>query len=97
MSRMAAGEKSAFSDCIANFGDLVWSLARRMTRTTADAEDAVQDIFLKVWQNAARFDPGRGTAVVFIDAIARRTLIERLRQRSRRIVKVHMETKDSPA
>lgn len=97
MSRMAAGEKSAFSDCIASFGDLVWSLARRMTRTAADAEDAVQDIFLKVWQNAGRFDPARGTEVVFIAAIARRTLIDRLRQRSRRIVEVPIDSEDSPA
>ncbi len=98
---MAAGEKAAFPDCIASFGDLVWSLARRMTRSPADAEDAVQDIFLSVWQSAGRYDPARGSEATFIAAIARRTLIDRYRRSTRRVVEVPLDPpgdeRDSPA
>jgi RNA polymerase sigma-70 factor (ECF subfamily) len=58
----------------------VWAIARRMTRSRADAEDAVQDIFVDVWRSAARFDAAQGSAKVFVTTIARRRLIDRIRR-----------------
>lgn len=68
------------SECIAEYGALVWSLARRLSRTPADAEDATQEIFLDIWRSAARFDAAQGSDKVFIAMIARRRLIDRLRK-----------------
>jgi RNA polymerase sigma-70 factor (ECF subfamily) len=51
-----------------------------MTRTRADAEDAVQDIFVDVWRSASRFDAAQGSEKVFITTIARRRLIDRIRR-----------------
>lgn len=72
--------------CIDRYGGLVWSLARRFCETAADAEDAVQDIFIEVWENAGRFDPAAGAEITFISVLARRRLIDglRLRQSQRR-------------
>ena len=67
-------------ECIAEYGALVWSLARRLSRTPADAEDATQEIFLDIWRSAARFDATQGSDKVFIAMIARRRLIDRLRK-----------------
>jgi RNA polymerase sigma-70 factor (ECF subfamily) len=81
---VARGDRVAVSRCIAIYGSLVWSLARRMSATTADAEDAVQEIFLDLWRSAGRFDPARGPEHTFVVTIARRRLIDRLRaQRAR--------------
>lgn len=71
LERIAAGDPRAVGDCIDEFGGLVWAIARRMTRSRADAEDAVQEIFVDVWRSAGRFDPAQGTAKVFITTIAR--------------------------
>ena len=46
----------------------------------ADAEDAVQEIFIDVWRSAARFDATQGSEKVFITTIARRRLIDRIRR-----------------
>lgn len=70
--------------CIDQYGSLVWSMARRMSRNPADAEDAVQDIFVDVWRHAKRYDPHLGSERVFIAVLARRRLIDRARKLQRR-------------
>jgi RNA polymerase sigma-70 factor (ECF subfamily) len=82
LPRIAEGDRSAIRDCIARYGGLVWSLARRAAQN--DAEDAVQEIFLDLWKSAARFDPRMGSEVTFVATIARRRLVDRRRQRQRR-------------
>jgi RNA polymerase sigma-70 factor, ECF subfamily len=80
LQRIASGEPAAVRECIAEYGALVWSLARRLTRTPSDAEDATQEIFLDIWRSAGRFDAKQGSDKVFIAMIARRRLIDRLRK-----------------
>lgn len=85
LKRIAAGDKSAVQDCLDNYGGLVWSLARRMSPNTDDAEDAVQEIFIDVWKNAARFDETQSSETTFVAMIARRRLIDRLRKTNRQL------------
>jgi RNA polymerase sigma-70 factor (ECF subfamily) len=68
---------------VTRYERLVWSLARRYTVDATEAEDAVQDIFLSIWQSADRFEPARASEPVFLTVIARRRLIERARGRRR--------------
>jgi RNA polymerase sigma-70 factor (ECF subfamily) len=84
LERIAAGDPAAVQECIATYGNLIWSIARRFLRADADAEDAVQDIFIDLWSSASRFDARIATEVAFVSTIARRRLIDRVRQRSRR-------------
>ncbi|MHC5004355.1 MAG: RNA polymerase sigma factor [Planctomycetota bacterium] len=83
LQRVAAGEMSAMQDCIDTYGGLVWSLARRFCPTAAEAEDAVQEVFIALWENADRFDENQGSEVTFVAMIARRRLIDRGRKRER--------------
>ncbi len=85
LPRLSTGEPRAAEECIDRYGSLVWALARRHTRNAADAEDAVQDIFLDVWKNAERFDASRASEAAFITMIARRRLIDRIRRTQRRL------------
>ncbi|MEM9374204.1 MAG: sigma-70 family RNA polymerase sigma factor [Planctomycetota bacterium] len=92
LPQVASGDQTAVKACLDRYGALVWSLARRMCRSSADAEDAVQDIFISVWKNAARFDPERGSEVTFIATIARRRLIDRVRRIGRRPAETTIDT-----
>jgi RNA polymerase sigma-70 factor (ECF subfamily) len=56
-----------------------------MLNNTDEAEDAVQEIFVDIWKNAARFDPEQASETTFIAMIARRRLIDRIRYSQRRI------------
>jgi RNA polymerase sigma-70 factor, ECF subfamily len=80
LQRIASGDATAVRECVDTYGALIWGLARRLTRTPADAEDATQEIFLDIWRSAGRFDPSQGSDKVFIAMIARRRLIDRLRR-----------------
>jgi len=72
---------SAVSEFIARYGGLVWSIARRFTPTEADAEDAVQDIFVALWKACGKFDPQVASEKTFTTMIARRRLIDRNRRK----------------
>ncbi len=84
LERIARGDSDAVRDAIEQFGALVWSLAGRVCRDRAEAEDAVQDVFISLWRSAHRYDPAIGTETTFVAVIARRRLIDRLRSRTRR-------------
>ncbi len=83
LQRIAQGDQEAVSECMSQYGDLIWSLARRYLGMDADAEDAVQEIFIELWSNAGRFNPDAGSEVTFVSTISRRRLIDRLRKKGR--------------
>jgi RNA polymerase sigma-70 factor (ECF subfamily) len=85
LERIAAGEAAAIDECIDRYRGLIWSLVRRHLRQPADAEDVVQEVFIAIWRNAARFDSRIASESTFITMIARRRLIDRQRKQSRRI------------
>ena len=83
LHKVADGSSGAMQLCIDRYSALVWSLARRAAPTAADAEDAVQDIFLDLWKSADRFDPEVASESTFVAMVARRRLIDRYRQMQR--------------
>jgi RNA polymerase sigma-70 factor (ECF subfamily) len=86
LQRVAAGDSAAVEECLDRYSRLVWSLARKLTSSGADAEDGVQEVFITLWRNAARYDPERCTEATFVTMIARRRLIDLHRGRARRPV-----------
>jgi RNA polymerase sigma factor (sigma-70 family) len=83
LARVAAGDQEAVNACLNQFGNLVWSLARRFTANQVDAEDAVQEIFIDLWSSAARYDSDKASETTFVAMLARRRLIDRLRKSKR--------------
>ena len=83
LPRIASGDERAVRDCISRYGALVWSLARRWSAESGDAEDAVQEIFIDLWRTAARYDTARTSEAGWVAMIARRRLIDRARKRER--------------
>lgn len=89
---IARGQTRAVNDCVRRYGPLVWSMARRMSPSQADAEDAVQEIFMQLWKSAARYDPTRCPERGFVGLVARRRLIDRMRDsKPRRSVEVQVD------
>lgn len=84
LQRVAAGDTKAVAACIDQFSGLVWSLARRLLGDPAEAEDAVQEVFIELWKKAALYDPSIASETTFVAMIARRRLIDRRRRLNRR-------------
>ena len=97
LQKIATGDSSAVDECLAKYGNLVWSIARRYSSNNSDAEDATQEIFMEIWKNAVRYNPKLSSEATFITMIARRRLIDRHRKQSRRLETVSMDDKvDQP-
>lgn len=90
LQRIAAGDMAAMQECIDRYGGLVWSLARRLSLSPADAEDGVQEVFIELWKHAERFNPEIAAESTFVGMIARRRLIDR--RRSRMTQENHVKT-----
>ena len=84
LPRVARGDRAAMAETIERYGGLVWSIARTLGMLDADAEDAVQDVYLAVWDCADRYDARLGAESTFVGIIARRRIIDWGRRRGRR-------------
>jgi len=91
LPRIASGEVAAVDRFVERYGGLIWSIAKKMTRSAHDAEDLVQEIFLDLWKNASAFQPDRGSEVAFISVVARRRVVDRIRKRTSTIQVVSWE------
>jgi RNA polymerase sigma-70 factor (ECF subfamily) len=61
----------------------VYSLALRITRNVASAEEVLQDVFWQVWREAPRFDGERGSVTSWVLTIARSRALDAARRRMR--------------
>ncbi|WP_370190155.1 ECF RNA polymerase sigma factor SigK [Aeromicrobium sp.] len=77
--RVARGDETAFVALYDVLGATVFGMARRVIRDPARAEEVAQEVFLQVWQTAARFDPARGTAKSWVLTLAHRRAVDAVR------------------
>lgn len=87
MRGVAGGDRAAIARLYDRFGSLVYRMAYQALPNRDDAEEAVQEIFVRLWRTADRYDPTRAALVTWVMLISRRYLVDRLR-RSRASIKV---------
>ena len=61
----------------------VYSLAYALTRNSADAEEVVGDVYLRVWQRAGQYQESRGTVLAWLLINCRSLALDLLRRRRR--------------
>ena len=79
--QLAAGDVRALELLYERYGSLAYSVSMRVLGDPGKAEDVVQDVFLKLWTNAARFDSGRGSLRTWLLSAVRNRSIDYLRGR----------------
>jgi RNA polymerase sigma-70 factor (ECF subfamily) len=83
--RLQRREPDAMRDLYDRFGRLAYSVILSIVRDSAIAEDLVQETFLRVWNRAQAFEPGRGALGPWLIAIARNRAIDHIRSLSSRM------------
>jgi DNA-directed RNA polymerase specialized sigma24 family protein len=78
--KIAKNDQNAVVDCIDQYGNLIWALARNLTDSTEDAEIAVREIFLDIWRYAAQYDSTDYDELIFITILARNRLINKVKK-----------------
>ena len=59
LQAIASGDRSAFDRLSRRHLDRAYGVALRMTGSRADAQDVVQDVFLRLWQRPDAWRPGQ--------------------------------------
>lgn len=85
MQRVAANQEAAVGQLYDRFGPLVYRMAIQAMPTRVEAEDAVQEVFVRLWRTAERFDPSRAALVTWVMLITRRHLVDKMRRTRARI------------
>lgn len=81
IGRVAAQDRAAFRALYAATSAKLMGTLLRILGNRGEAEDALQEVYTRVWLRAARFDATRGRGMTWLIAIARNHAIDRLRQK----------------
>jgi len=95
--RISRRDQSAFSALYDRLSGPLYSLAMKMLGDPAEAQDALQDVFLQIWSRAATYDPEQSSVFSWTVLLTRSRVIDRLRARGRRSRVVVPSTKDTPS
>jgi RNA polymerase sigma-70 factor (ECF subfamily) len=76
LRRCAAQDSAALQILYGRVAPQLLGILLRILRSRAAAEDALQDVFIRIWQQAAQFDAVRGRAMSWMVAIARNRALD---------------------
>lgn len=85
MQRVASNEQAGVAELYDRFGSLVFRMATQSLPTREEAEDAVQEVFVRLWKTADRYDPRKAALVTWVMLLTRRHLVDKLRRKRSRI------------
>lgn len=77
--RVATGDQFAFAELYDMLSPRVFGLILRVLVNRSQSEEVLQEVFLEVWQSAARFAPNKGQGRTWIFTIAHRRAVDRVR------------------
>ena len=84
ITRIAAGDRDAFSRFYDLLAPTAFGLIRRVLRDPEAAAEVLQEVFWQVWREAPQYDPKRGSPEAWLVMRAKTRAIDRLRSIRRR-------------
>ena len=75
------GNTEAFRLLVTEYQNMVFSLALKLLCSESDAEDAIQEAFIRVWQNINRYSESKGKFTTWLYTIVYRVCLDRLKHK----------------
>ncbi len=82
LAAVSRGDRAAFKLLYDRTSSKLFGVVLRIVRDRAAAGEVLQDVYLRVWQNASSFDPGSGRPMTWMITIARNAAIDVIRRRT---------------
>jgi RNA polymerase sigma-70 factor (ECF subfamily) len=79
MVRLADGDRAALEEIYTATRVKLYGICFRILGDRKEAEDALQDVYVNLWQRADRYDPERASPISWLATFARNRAIDRLR------------------
>lgn len=81
LSRVALKDRAAFSTLYSRTGSKLFSICIRILKDRSDAEEALQEVYIRIWQRADSFAAAGNSPMGWLATIARYYCIDRIRAR----------------
>lgn len=81
LSKCAIGDRDAFAALYSATSAKLFGICLRVLGNRAEAEDALQDVFVKIWHNADRYQVNGLSPMTWLITVARNLAIHKLRAR----------------
>ncbi len=88
----ATGDRAAFQRFHDKTSAKLFGVIRRILNNQAQAEEALQDVYIRIWQAASSFDATRGTPLAWAVTLARYRAIDIMRSNAARHALAHDES-----
>ena len=75
------GSRDAFNYLYENYSAVLFGIIRRVINDESTAQDVLQDVFVKIWNNIAQYDASKGRIYTWMMNIARNAAIDKLRSK----------------
>jgi RNA polymerase sigma-70 factor (ECF subfamily) len=81
LASVQSGDEQAMASLFDRYSKLVYSVALRVLRDPAAAEDVLQEVFMQIWRNPGSFTAARGSLGGWLAIVARNRSIDTLRRK----------------
>jgi len=83
IERVARRDRAAFRNLYDLTAPKLYGVVLRIVRRREVADDVLQDVYVKIWDQAHRFEPAKGSAIAWLATIARNRALDDVRARGR--------------
>lgn len=80
LQRVAGRDRAAFDALYAATSSKLYGVVLRILNRRDLADDVLQEVYVKIWDRAAAFDPAKGAAITWMATIARHTALDQIRR-----------------
>jgi len=81
IGRVSLGDREAFRALYGQTSAKLFGVCLRILKDRSAAEDCLQDVFVKIWQNASKYSESEYNPLTWLMAIARNDAIDKIRAR----------------
>lgn len=100
VQKVAGGDRKALAELYRHTAPRLYSVILRIVREEPAAEEALQDVFVRLWQKAGSYDPKKARVTTWLNTVARNRALDEVRGRRGEVVSglelTLFEDEDSP-
>jgi RNA polymerase sigma-70 factor (ECF subfamily) len=82
LGRVATGDRAAFRALYRATAAKLYGIILRITRRREIADEVLQEVYVRIWERAADFDPARASPITWMATIARNRALDEVRRKT---------------
>lgn len=94
IAELQAGNEKAFERIYQLYSESIFGIIFSITRDQKISEELLQDVFLKIWQNAKSYNSSKGRFFTWILNIARNAAIDKIRSKNFKNRKLNLKSEN---